>query len=110
LCLLSPTVPGSSMAAMVAIALAVVAGAGAGQRAGRWRGALTAGMVAALLVVVSVDAVLPRRGWVISSAPPSAGGHRLVDPIAILLISALCAVVMWVSAVPGRLAGRELRR
>jgi hypothetical protein len=58
-----------------------------------------AATVTGLVVAVAIDALLPLMdGWSRNSAPPWASGVRLIDPVGLLFVGALLAVLTVVMA------------
>jgi hypothetical protein len=100
-CLALPALPTSTSPALVAMLVAALAGAWSTRRQGQRQSiiaALCAATTAALFIDLVIEDALPVAGrWVSTSYPPvyPAGSmERLVDPIGILIIGALAAVVL----------------
>jgi hypothetical protein len=117
LCLMQPDIPSSNAPTVLCLALAVIAAAlwrrerGEVARHGAVAG-LSAAATVGLLSGVLIDVVLPHLGrWVSSSSPPShafgpIAPHRLVDPVGILMLSAIMAVALLSTVL---IAGRPAR-
>ncbi|MFC5003066.1 hypothetical protein ACFPIJ_35200 [Dactylosporangium cerinum] len=62
-------------------------------------GAAVAAMVTAVVLAAAIDGLLPlSHDWVRNSAPPWEVGARLVDPVGLLLVAGVLAVVVAVGA------------
>jgi hypothetical protein len=111
ICLIAPGVPGSNSPALVAVGLSALAAAVWSQSAGArplriLAAGLTAAVVAAFGAGAVIDGVLPWFSrWVTTSAPPvrvfgPLAPHRLVDPVGLLMLSGLLALVLLAILLP----------